>query len=47
MCSGKECQLLKRGGQGKEIEMLLTVLPNVNMERTLSVKLDAVTEESF
>jgi hypothetical protein len=40
MCSGKECQLLKRGGQTNRLEMLVHILPNVNNEPLMLVTLD-------
>jgi hypothetical protein len=55
MYSGKECQLLmRRGGQTKQLEMPVTVLPNVKNEQLLFVTLDfqnrardAMTGEGF
>jgi hypothetical protein len=51
MCSGKECQLLRRGGQTKQLEMPVTVLPNVQNEQMLFVmpymKGDAMTKQSL
>jgi hypothetical protein len=38
--SGKECQLLKRSGQTKKLDIPVTVLPNINNEQLLSVTLD-------
>jgi hypothetical protein len=35
MWSGKECQLLKRGGHTKQQEMPVTVLPNNNEQLRL------------
>jgi hypothetical protein len=40
MCSGKECQLLRRDGKTKQIEMPVTVLPNANNEQLLFVTLN-------
>jgi hypothetical protein len=39
-CSGKECQLLRRGRQTKQLEMPVTVLPYVKNEQLLFVTLD-------
>jgi hypothetical protein len=36
---GKECQLLRRGGQTKQLEMPVTMLPNVKNEQLLFVTL--------
>jgi hypothetical protein len=38
--SGKERQLLRRGGQTKRLEMSVTVLPNVKKEQLLFATLD-------
>jgi hypothetical protein len=38
--SHKECQLLRRGGQTKQLEMPVTMLPNVKNEQLLFVTLD-------
>jgi len=38
--SGKECQLLKSGGQTKEFKIPVTVLPNIKNEHLLFVTLD-------
>jgi len=40
MFGGKECQLLRHSGQAKQLEMLVTMLPNVRNEQLLSVTLD-------
>jgi hypothetical protein len=40
MCNGKECQFLRCGVQTKQLEMPLTVLPNVNNEQLLFVMSD-------
>jgi hypothetical protein len=40
MCSVKECQLLRRGGRTKQLEMPVTVLPYVTNEHLLFVTLD-------
>jgi len=40
MCSGKKCQLLRRGGQTKQPEMPVAVLPNVKNEPSLFVTLN-------
>jgi hypothetical protein len=50
MYSGKECQLLRRGGQTKQLEMPVTVLPNFKNEELLYATLrsrDAMTREIF
>jgi len=40
MCNGKECQLFRRGQKKKQLEILVTVLPNVNNVQLLFVMLD-------
>jgi hypothetical protein len=40
MCSDKESQLLRIGWQTKQLEMQVTVLPNVKNEQLLGVTLD-------
>jgi hypothetical protein len=47
MCSGNECQLLGRGGQTKQLEMLMTVLPNVKNEQLLFVNVGLETVQEM
>jgi hypothetical protein len=40
VCSGKECQLLRRGVQTNQFNMPVTLLLNVSIEQLLFVTLD-------